>query len=108
MAKRVCLHDHLLVRIAEVLSPSKCATSFVDVLGLHRKRDAIISEKATSMTEKDRADLENIAQRLKDIHDELNQLETRIGASAIEQAALSSAMALAWLELFLKTEGQDG
>ena len=60
------------------------------------------------MTEKDRADLENIAQRLKDIHDELNQLETRIDASAIEQAALSSAMALAWLELFLKTEGQDG
>ena len=59
------------------------------------------------MTEKDRADLENIAQRLKDIHDELNQLETRIDASAIEQAALSSAMALAWLELFLKIEGKD-
>jgi hypothetical protein len=72
-------------------------------LDLHR----IISEKATNMTEKDRADLESIAQGLKDIHDELNQLETRIDASAIEQAALSSAMALAWLELFLKIEAKD-
>jgi phage portal protein BeeE len=56
------------------------------------------------MTERDRADLESIAQRLKAIHDELNGLELRIGASPIEQAGLSIAMALAWIELFWKME----
>jgi len=60
------------------------------------------------MTEKDRADLESIAQRLKAIHDELRGLELRTGASAIEQARLSTAMALAWIELFWKMEGSDG
>ena len=60
------------------------------------------------MNERDRANLANIAQRLKAIQDELNQLETRIGTSAIEQAGLSTAMALAWLELFWKIEGKDG
>jgi hypothetical protein len=56
------------------------------------------------MTERDRTDLESIAQKLKAIHDELNGLELRIGASAIEQAGLSTAMALAWIELFWKME----
>jgi len=60
------------------------------------------------VNERDRANLANIAQRLKAIQDELNQLETSIGTSAIEQAGLSTAMALAWLELFWKIEGKDG
>jgi hypothetical protein len=59
------------------------------------------------MTEKDRADLENIAQRLRAIREELSQLEAPVSASAIEQARLSTAMALAWIELFWKTEGSD-
>jgi hypothetical protein len=60
------------------------------------------------MTETNRARLENIARRLEAIRDELNELEDTIGASAIEQAALSTAMAVTWIELFCKTERIDG
>ncbi len=35
------------------------------------------------------------------IHNELNGLS---GADAIEQAALSTAMALAWIDLFMKMQ----
>ena len=59
------------------------------------------------MTENDHADLANIELQLKSIQEELNQLETRIDANAIAQAALSTAMALAWIELFWKTEDSD-
>ena len=51
------------------------------------------------MMEKERADLQNIARRLQVISDELNGLKKAIGGSSIEQAALSAAMALAWIDL---------
>ena len=60
------------------------------------------------MTEIDRARLENIARQLEAIRDELNELEDTISASAIEQAALSTAMAVTWIELSCKTERIDG
>jgi hypothetical protein len=66
---------------------------------LQRKRDL--------MTEHDQADLANIELQLKSVQEELHQLETRIDAHAIAQAALSTAMALAWIKLFWKTEDSD-
>jgi hypothetical protein len=51
------------------------------------------------MTEKDQATLISIAQRLQAIHEELRQLEKTTGSSGIQQAALSTAMALAWVDL---------
>jgi hypothetical protein len=59
------------------------------------------------MTEHNQADLANIELQLKSILQQLNQLEARIDANAIAQAALSTAMALAWIELFWKTEDND-
>ena len=59
------------------------------------------------MTQRDSVDLENIAQRLRAIHHELEQLNTRVGGSAIEQAALSTEMALGWLDLLLKLESKE-
>jgi hypothetical protein len=67
---------------------------------LQRKRDL--------MTEHDQADLANIELQLKSVQEELHQLETRIDANAVAQAALSTAMALAWIELLWKTEDSDG
>jgi hypothetical protein len=66
---------------------------------LQRKRDL--------MTEHDQADLANIELQLKSVQEELHQLETRIDAHAIAQAALSTAMALAWIKLFWKKEDSD-
>ncbi|HXM29316.1 MAG TPA: hypothetical protein VN957_25045 [Chthoniobacterales bacterium] len=51
------------------------------------------------MTESYQADLKNIAQKLKMIHDELLHLELATGDPCFQQAALSAAMALAWSDL---------
>ena len=51
------------------------------------------------MTESYQADLKNIAQKLKVIHDELLHLELATGDPCFEQAALSAAIALAWSDL---------
>jgi hypothetical protein len=59
------------------------------------------------MMEKERADLQNIARRLQVISDELNGLKKAIGGSAIEQAALSAAMALAWIDLLASMEAKQ-
>jgi hypothetical protein len=59
------------------------------------------------MTREYQADLANIELQLKSIQQELHQLERRIDANAIAQAALSTAMALAWIELYRKTEDSD-
>ena len=66
-----------------------------------------LGEGDPHMNDKDLAALEKISQRLKAIHDELDQIETRIDARAIEQAELSTAMAVAWLELFWTVEAKD-
>jgi hypothetical protein len=51
------------------------------------------------MTGEYQADLKNIAQKLKVIHDELLHLELATGAPCLQQAALSAAKALAWCDL---------
>jgi hypothetical protein len=51
------------------------------------------------MTASDQADLKNIAQKLKVIYDELLHLELATGDPCLEHATLSTAMALAWIEL---------
>jgi hypothetical protein len=51
------------------------------------------------MTESYQADLKNIAQKLKMIHDELLHRELATGDPCFQQAALSAAMALAWSDL---------
>jgi hypothetical protein len=58
------------------------------------------------MMEKERADLQNIARRLQVISDELNGLKKAIGGSAIEQAALSVAVAFAWIDLLASMEAK--
>jgi hypothetical protein len=59
------------------------------------------------VTKKDRADIENIAQRLRAFRGGLKQLEARTGASAIEEAGLSTAMALASIGLLRNMERSD-
>jgi hypothetical protein len=51
------------------------------------------------MTAKDRAKLRNIADRLQVILDELRAFEKTTDDSRVKQAALSAALALAWLDL---------
>ena len=51
------------------------------------------------MTAKDRAKLRNIADRLQVILDELRAFEKTTDDSGVKQAALSAALALAWLDL---------
>jgi hypothetical protein len=56
---------------------------------------------------KERAHLQDIACRLQVISDELNGLKKSIGGSAIEQAALSAAMASAWIDLLASKSRSD-
>ena len=51
------------------------------------------------MTTKDRAKLRNIDDRLQVILDELRAFEKTTDDSGVKQAALSAALALAWLDL---------
>ena len=51
------------------------------------------------MTAKDGAKLRNIADRLQVILDELREFEKTTDDRGVKQAALSAALALAWLDL---------
>jgi hypothetical protein len=51
------------------------------------------------MTAKDWAKLQNIVDRLQVILDELRELEKTTDDRGVKQAALSAAMALAWIDL---------
>ena len=51
------------------------------------------------MSNEDKARLQNILARLQVILKELRELEKTTGDSAVKQAALSAALALAWIDL---------
>ena len=53
------------------------------------------------MIEDDRAIVQDVAQRLKVISEELSELEKRLGGSAIGQSVSAVKIASAWLDLFL-------
>jgi hypothetical protein len=54
------------------------------------------------MSNEDKARLQNILARLQVILKELRELEKTTGDSAVKQAALSAALALAWVHLVEK------
>jgi len=60
------------------------------------------------MRTKDRAKLRNIADRLQVILDELRELEKAKDDPAIKQCEVSTAMALAWIDLVASLPTSNG
>jgi hypothetical protein len=68
------------------------------IVDLHRRNQM----RRRTTTIKDGEKLRNIADRLQISLDELTDLENTAGEPGVKQAAISTAMALAWINLVLQ------